>query len=232
MSRTHSAILLGLLAAAPSPLVAQAEERAVFAVVQQLFDGMRSRDTARMRAALHPEARLVSPALRDGVPGVRVESPSGWLAQVARSTGAPVDERLRNPVVRVDGTLASVWVEYSLFVGDRFVHCGVDAFPLVRTAEGWRITDLADTRRREGCPEGSDPVRDRVQSFMDSLRQAARFPWATVALALTDGRVIAVATWDSDTARDVWLGAEDLRLAGSIKKTFLAAMTLSPIRAC
>jgi hypothetical protein len=47
-----------------------------------------------------------------------------------------VDERLRNPVIRVDGALASVWIEYSLYVGERFVHCGVDAFHLVRTAEG------------------------------------------------------------------------------------------------
>ena len=228
MRPARGAILLGLLAAAPLPLAAQgAEERAVFAVVQQLFDGMRTRDTARMRAALHPEARLVSPALRDGVPGVRVESPSGWLAQVARSTGAAVDERLRNPVVRVDGTLASVWVEYSLFVGERFVHCGVDAFHLVRTAAGWRIIDLADTRRREGCPEGSDPLRDRVQSFMDSLRQAARFPGATVGIALPDGRVISVATGESDTARDVRLVAEDLLLAGSVGKTFFAALALS-----
>jgi hypothetical protein len=157
MRLTLGSILVGLLAAAPLPLVAQAEGRAVFAVVQQLFDGMRTRDTARMRAALHPEARLVSPALRDGAAAVRVESPAGWLAQVARSTGPPVDERLRNPVVRVDGALASVWVEYSLFVGERFVHCGVDAFHLVRTAEGWRIIDLADTRRRDGCPDGPGP---------------------------------------------------------------------------
>ena len=223
------AVLLALPAAAPPPLMAQAEERAVFAVVQQLFDGMRARDTARMRAALHPDARLVSSALRDGGPAVRVESPAGWLAQVARSTGAPVDERLHHPVVQVDGALASVWVEYSLFVGERFVHCGVDALHLVRTADGWRIIDLADTRRREGCADGPDPLRDRVQSFMDSLRQIAGFPGATVGIALPDGRVVAVATGESDTARDIRLGADDLLLAGSVGKTFFAALALSLI---
>ena len=228
MSRTGCAILLGLLAVAPPSLVAQGEERAVLSVVRQLFDGMRTRDTARMRAALHPEARLVSPA-RDGSTGVRVESPAEWLAQVARGTGAPVDERLRNPLIRIDGNLASVWVEYSLYVGERFVHCGVDAFHLVRTAEGWRIIDLADTRRREGCPDGPDALRDRVQTFLDSLRQAAGFPGATVGIALADGSVIAVATGESDTARDVRLGPEDLLLAGSVGKTFFAALALSLI---
>jgi hypothetical protein len=143
----------GLLWMTPAALGAQSEDRAVLAVVEQLFDGMRTRDTARMRATLHPEARLVSPAMKDGVLSVRVESPDGWIAQVGRAAGGVVDERLRNPVVRIDGPLASVWVEYSLYVGERFVHCGVDAFHLVRTAAGWRIIDLADTRRREGCPD-------------------------------------------------------------------------------
>ena len=82
-----------------------------------------------------------------------------WLAQVARSTGPVLDERIRNPLVRVDGPLATVWVDYSLYLGDRFVHCGVDAFHLVRTPAGWRIIDLADTRRREGCPDGPGPAR-------------------------------------------------------------------------
>jgi hypothetical protein len=42
-------------------------------------------------------------------------------------------------------------MEYRFYVGERFSHCGVDSFHLVRTADGWRIVDLADTRRREGC---------------------------------------------------------------------------------
>ena len=150
------AIVLGMLGAGLPPLAAQSEEQAVLAVVKQLFDGMRTRDTALMRAALHPTARMVSPGVRNDTMTVRIDAPDGWLAQIARSTGAPVDERIRNPVIRVDGTLASVWVEYSLFVGERFVHCGVDAFHLVRTASGWQIIDLADTRRREGCAAGRD----------------------------------------------------------------------------
>jgi hypothetical protein len=63
----------------------------------------------------------------------------------------PYDERLRNPVVQVDGGLASVWAEYHFYVGTRFSHCGVDTFHLVRTTEGWKIIDLADTRRKDGC---------------------------------------------------------------------------------
>jgi hypothetical protein len=143
------AALLGLAAA---PLAAQQAdaEREVLAAVRQLFDGMKVHDTVKMRAVLHPQARLVSSALKDGTPSASIESTDGWLSAVSRGT-EPYDERISNPVVKVDGGLASVWMEYRFYVGERFSHCGVDTFHLVRTAEGWRIVDLADTRRREGC---------------------------------------------------------------------------------
>ena len=48
-------------------------------------------------------------------------------------------------------TLASVWVPYEFYLGDKFSHCGVDAFHLARFEDGWKIIGLADTQRREGC---------------------------------------------------------------------------------
>ena len=142
---------LALLLAGSAELQAQQAEREVLAVVQQLFDGMRAKDTARMRALLHPQARMVNPGVRDGAVVISVDSPDRWLAGVGAAADGPLDERTRNPLVHVDGALASVWVEYTFYVGERLSHCGVDAFHLVRTTEGWRIIDLADTRRREGC---------------------------------------------------------------------------------
>jgi hypothetical protein len=133
-----------------SPAGAQQSEREVMAVVQQLFDGMKVHDTVKMRAVLHPQARLVSSGLKDGVPTASVEAIEGWLSAVGRGV-EPFDERLQNPVVKVDGGLASVWAEYHFYVGARFSHCGVDTFHLVKTADGWKIIDLADTRRKEGC---------------------------------------------------------------------------------
>jgi hypothetical protein len=46
--------------------------------------------------------------------------------------------------------------EYAFYVGERLSHCGVDAFQLFKGPDGWRIFEIADTRRSEGCeePEG------------------------------------------------------------------------------
>jgi hypothetical protein len=130
----------------------------VRAVVLRLFDGMRARDTSAMRALLHPAATLLSSGERDGAPVVRADPVDGWLASIARAPdGTVLDERVLSQEVRVDGGLASVWAEYELWVGPRFSHCGVDAFLLGRTADGWRILSVADTRRRTGCRQPVPP---------------------------------------------------------------------------
>ena len=32
-------------------------------------------------------------------------------------------------------------------------HCGINSIELLKSAEGWKITQLSDTRRRENCPD-------------------------------------------------------------------------------
>ena len=139
-------------AAAPAPDRA-ADERAVAEVVTRLFDAMRARDTAAMRAAFVPGAVLATTGVRDGRPTVSYDSLGAFLRSVGGApAGLVLDERLYGTEVRVSDGLASVWTEYDFYAGPRFSHCGVDALHLARTADGWRIVALADTRRREGCP--------------------------------------------------------------------------------
>lgn len=132
------------------PAAAQAPEDDVIEVVTRLFDGMRAADTTAMRATFHPDIRLVTTGTREGRPVATVVPVEQWLAGVA-GTEAVLDERIHDPVVQVADGLATVWTFYTLHVGDRFSHCGVDAFQLVRTEDGWKIIEVADTRRREGC---------------------------------------------------------------------------------
>lgn len=144
-------MLMGALVAVLLPAAAQAQSPdhdAAYAVVTKLFDGMRTRDTAAMRAAFVPTAALqsVTPA------GIRNDEIAVWINSVATApAGLVLDERLANPIVQVNGDLASVWVDYWFFAGERFSHCGVDAFVLARQGGNWKIISVADTRRREGC---------------------------------------------------------------------------------
>lgn len=143
------AVLVAVLAVAPTRAAAQAPERdEAYAVVTRLFDAMRARDTATMRAAFAPGASLQSVSAN----GMRTDAIDAWIGSVASApAGLVLDERLANAVVQVNGPLASVWVDYWFFAGDRFSHCGVDAFVLAKLDGQWRILSVADTRQRERC---------------------------------------------------------------------------------
>ena len=152
-------LAVALLLAAPAAARAQAPDPAappgaVLAAVTGLFDAMRAGDSARVRAAFHPRAQLATTLQRpDGRTEVRVDSLDAFVRAVGTPHPAVWDERLRTPVVQVDGPLAQVWVGYAFFAGPAFSHCGVNAFTLGRGADGWRILSIADTRQRAGCPE-------------------------------------------------------------------------------
>ena len=151
-----AALPLGAQAPAPAaaPADTAADRQAVEATITRLFDGMRTRDTAAMRAMFVPGATLATTATSQaGVPTARFTPIDDFLRSVGSAPADVVlDERIYGLRVQVADGLASAWMEYDLYVGPRFSHCGVDAAHLARTADGWRIVALADTRRREGCP--------------------------------------------------------------------------------
>lgn len=126
------------------------DSAAVIAVVQKLFDGMRKKDTTSMRALFAPHARMV------GVRGdttVSANPVDGWLSSIGRNPSGPVlDEKTWGYEVRVDGNVAQAWMQYALYVGPNFSHCGIDAFDLVKLRGEWKILSVMDTRRTTGCP--------------------------------------------------------------------------------
>lgn len=162
LSRTALArtflVLVALATMGASSLAAQSvmssptaatDKDAVYAVIVRVFDGMRTRDTAAMRASFVPNASMQSLTPQ----GVKFDSIDGWVNSIGRArAGLVLDERLANPIIQVHGDLASVWVDYWFFIGDRLSHCGVDAIHLARHDGVWRIFSIVDTRQQQGCP--------------------------------------------------------------------------------
>lgn len=150
---TRTALLgLALLIGSTGPARAQSPESAVIAAVQQLFDAMAARDTAAARAVLMPEGLFFAVLTGEGGEGMVSATPhTEFLARLATAQERWL-ERMWEPQVLTHGPLAVVWTRYDFYRGDTFSHCGVDAFNLIRTAEGWRIASAAYTVERRGCP--------------------------------------------------------------------------------
>jgi hypothetical protein len=146
--------LVAALVLTPAMLPAQSatsDSSAVMTVVHKLFDGMRTHDSAMVRSVFAPGAHLISTGVRNGSPVIQDEAIDGFISAVGKPSTDVWDERIHDPVVQIDGGLATVWVQYAFYLNDKFSHCGVDAFMLAKGAAGWTIVSLADTRRREGC---------------------------------------------------------------------------------
>lgn len=146
-----AACVLSILPSVTGSARAPDDREAVLAVIRQLFDGMRARDAAAVRALFHPSAQLFSSSIRDGTPVVTVVPIETFVSAVGRPGTELNDERTRNEIVHVDGTFASVWAEYAFYRGPTFSHCGIDAFHLAKDTAGWKIVSVGDTRRSDGC---------------------------------------------------------------------------------
>lgn len=141
--------LLAAVVVAPAGLHAQSEEQAVLQVVKRLFDGMRTRDTTLMRAQLDPTARMIAITPEQKIATI---DPSRWIGGVGKATGDAYDERIFDPEVRVDDNIATVWTYYEFWLGPKLSHCGIDAFFLAKTSAGWKVNQVADTRRKDCTP--------------------------------------------------------------------------------
>lgn len=148
---TRTTLLIFLLLGSVGPAWPQSPQSAVIAAVQQLFDAMAARDTAAARAVLMPEGLFFAVSSGEDEEAVSAMPHTDFLARLGTAQERWL-ERMWEPQVLIHGPLAVVWTRYDFYRGGTFSHCGVDAFNLIRTADGWKIASAAYTVEPDGCP--------------------------------------------------------------------------------
>jgi hypothetical protein len=151
--RVPAALLLVLLAGPVGPVAAQPDSSEVrsdvLAVVQRLFDGMRAGDSTAVRGVFTSAARMQSVQQEEDSLVLREGSVDRFVEAVGRPRDAVWDERIWDPVVHVDGPMATAWTPYAFYLGDALSHCGVNVFHLIRRGGEWSVFYLVDTRRQD-----------------------------------------------------------------------------------
>lgn len=128
----------------------QSEE--VRKVIASLFEGMKSKNTDLIKASFHPDATMQTVKSGETYSELGSNSVADFVNRIASSPAATIlDERILDYQIKVDGDMAAAWTPYEFYVNDNFSHCGVNSFQLIKTTEGWKITYIIDTRRKEGC---------------------------------------------------------------------------------
>jgi Putative lumazine-binding len=123
------------------------EEQAVMAPINAMFEGMAKRDAAALKKPLLPGGTMV--LMRNGKP-VQMTF-DAFADAVAKPGKAQIEERIHDPLVRIDNDLAVVWAPFEFLVDGKVDHCGTDLFNLVHTDGQWLIASVADTSRKD-CP--------------------------------------------------------------------------------
>ena len=113
---------------------------------------MRSSDTALLRSAFAPGSILQTVVKnKEAKVFIRTEPLDSFIAFIARPHKEIYDERISFEMIRIDGELATAWTPYQFYVDEKFSHCGVNSFQLVKLNGKWKIQYLVDTRRKQNC---------------------------------------------------------------------------------
>jgi hypothetical protein len=121
------------------------EEQAILAPVKAMFDGMTKRDAAAIKEPLLPGGSMV--LMRDGKPvQMTLEA---FADRVGKPGTTQIEERIRDPLIRIDNDLAVVWAPFEFLIDGKVDHCGTDLFNLVRKDGKWLIASVADTGRKD-----------------------------------------------------------------------------------
>lgn len=142
-----------LVMASVSFTQAQASDEAgITEAINKLFTGMHNHDTVMVRSAFADKVTLATVVRnKEGKHVLRLEEFKEFIKIIGRPSPDVLTEEIWNLKIQIDGAFAQAWCDYAFYVGKNFSHCGVDAFQLIKTQEGWKIFNIADTRRREGC---------------------------------------------------------------------------------
>jgi hypothetical protein len=118
------------------------DERAVLAVADSVLMALTSGDNATLLRLTLDSAVVGGIGLRNGVERSTLSS---WRPYTSRTGPSTFTERGFDATARVQDRVAQVWVPYDLYIGDKWSHCGVDTFTMMKVDGRWRVASLIYT---------------------------------------------------------------------------------------
>ena len=136
---------------------AQSSAEEIMKPIHIFFEGFAEGDTTLMWSVTDRDARLMITGFdEDGGPQIRPIPMTQFMQFIAQPQEEKIVETYWNEQIEYHDNLATVWLDYNLWVGDKIDHCGKDAFQLARFKSGWKIIAIADTQRKTGCKPKSN----------------------------------------------------------------------------
>src|SRR5271156_6734118 len=132
----------------PALYATTTEEQAVLAPVKAMFDGMAKRSAAAIKEPLLHDGTMV--VMRNGT--LTQMTFEAFANRVETSGTTHIEERIHDPLIRIDNDVAMVWAPFIFLIDAKVDHCGTDLFNIVRKDGKWLIASLAEDVGRKDCP--------------------------------------------------------------------------------
>jgi hypothetical protein len=141
----QSLVLVAVLASITHSARAQdieADRRAVIAAADSVLAALSNGDNATLARLTLDSAVVGGAGMRDGVERLSLRT---WGLYINRTGPSTFTERGFDATARVQDRVAQVWMPYDLYLGDKWSHCGVDTFTLIKYEGRWRVAALIYT---------------------------------------------------------------------------------------
>lgn len=135
-----------------APAALGAEEEAVLKVVDTFLIAVGNGDRELQKSVELPDGSLAIYRTRDGVPGPVRRMPASDF-QKPTPDHDPFVEMYWDPQIDLRGAFAQVWSRYLLTDNGAVVHCGINAFQLVKLEGAWKIHSALSSMEPGSCDE-------------------------------------------------------------------------------
>lgn len=146
-------LIFSILFAIREDLKAQSDTLAIKNTIDQLFEGMESFDSSKVKSVLATDAFLKSIVkTKTGETKIIHETAQEFVSMSGiKIEGVRIDEILQSYEIKIDSDMAVAWTPYEFYINDIFSHCGVNVFTLSKLEGTWQIMGIVDTRRKSDC---------------------------------------------------------------------------------
>jgi len=135
-----------------APAALGPEEQAVLKVVDTFLLAVGNGDRELQKSVELPDGGLAVYRAKDGVAGPVRRMPASDF-QKPTPDHDPFVEMYWDPQIDLRGSFAQVWSRYMLTDNGAIVHCGINAFQLVKLEGAWKIHSALSSMEAGSCDE-------------------------------------------------------------------------------
>tara|TARA_R110002051_G_scaffold56046_9_gene104020 strand:+ start:17690 stop:18178 length:489 start_codon:yes stop_codon:yes gene_type:complete len=141
-----------------SVLAQSEEEKKVKQTIVEFFSAFHAQDSNAIKKTTYSSVVLQTIGLDiDGKSILKNESFNDFLKSIISIPDSiAFQERITDFSIQIDGTMANAWTPYEFWLNNKFHHCGVNSFQLLKVENAWKIIYLIDTRRKEDCHQKTE----------------------------------------------------------------------------